>query len=122
MEFGIIIKNIVIIGVILGVVFVSQQPWFLSNNKVFSYSQNAKNGLGDGVQKAGQWFSNTIYPRTSTTASGGEEAEKGSSATVQENQKNNFWKNSIDGTKKVIAQDVLKLLGVSPQELGCQAN
>ena len=114
MEFGITIKNLVIIGAIVGVAFLSQVPFFATTAKNYVYSPNV-----------GGWIHDNIVARVSQAAGGGASAVAGGTglaAAQIETQKNNVLQNSVNGTKKFIAEKILNILGVTPSDLaGCRA-
>ena len=122
--FKIIIKNLVIIGAITGATFLSQQPLFSSNNEIYGYSNGIKNATGENVKKTENWFTENVYPRSN----GGERDNQTPVASIDtltasvENTKNNLLENSVDNSKKIIAENFLKLLGVKPEDLWCKAN
>ncbi len=114
MEIGVFIKNIVIISAVLGVVFLSQQPYFRGISKNYVYS-GVKNG-DTYLKKASNWFHNNIYPRTS-----GEVVLNNNPIDLVkkeiDKQKNNIEKNSVDGIKKYVAEKLLNILGIKPEDL-----
>ncbi len=120
MEVGIVIKNLIIIGVIGGVVFASQSAYFKPTAQKL-YTSGVKSDTSY-VAKATDWLKTNIYPRLGGVS--GEVAKTQDS--LQEKiveEKNNLVEKSTDATKKVIAEKFLQLLGVTPQELGaCTAN
>ncbi len=121
MELGLLIKNIVIIGAILGVAFLSQQPFFISKSKNYTYPEGLKNA-SDFIKNG---ISN-ISAKISKGASGGAtitEAPIDAAKKEIENQKNNFLQNAFDSSKKFVAKEVLDILHVAPEDLGaCKAN
>jgi hypothetical protein len=128
MQLGIFIKNIIGIGAVFGLVFLSQQPLFTSNSKIYAYSQGINTGdKGNGyVKNAENWLQHIFYPKIAGSVSGGVTA---GNATIEAakneviTQKNNVVQNSFDTAKKFVAQEMLNALGVKPQDLGnCKSN
>lgn len=124
MEIGLLVKNTVIVGAIMGVAFLSQQPWFSSNSKNFVYSQGIKSE-NQYIKSAAGWIGDSAS-KLSGSVNGGALQNNPTITSVEkgiENQKNNFLQNSVDSTKKFIATELLNALGVKPQDLGaCKAN
>lgn len=131
MEFGIILRNLAIVGAIVGVVFASQQPWLKTNSKTYTYPQkaatqnpalkgatNAFTGAysktTDGLNSLGASVSGGVNQLTPNIHSVGQEIET---------QKNNLVEKSGDATKKFIAQKFLDALGVKAEDLAkCPTN
>jgi hypothetical protein len=117
MEIGIIAKNIVIIGAILGAAFLSQQPFFKSNSKNYFYSQGLKKDTA--ISKTGDWLKSNVFSKISGV--GGEVLKN--TPTIEsakkeiETQKNNLLQNSFDSTKKFIAEKALQVLGIKIENL-----
>lgn len=134
MEFKIILKNLIIIGVILGGTFASQQPWFKTNSQVW-VNQNPQES--QPIKKATNWFNDQVSSKISNSikglgasVSGGVAQNKDNIASVTESvekgietQKNILVENSTNTTKKFIAQKILDALGVKAEDLAqCPAN
>jgi hypothetical protein len=129
MELGIIAKNLVIAGGILGLAFASQQPWLSQNSKSYAYaaqgvlySQGAVN-KNDLLKTVGNWIGTNVYSKVSGGVAQGNAAIGAAQNDVASAQQN-ILQNSVDSTKDFIAQQVLNALGVKPQDLGasCKAN
>ena len=125
---GIIIKNLVIIGVILGVAVLSQQPYFNSATKHYVYSNGTTGenkylgAINNYFQKAGSWVRSFAYEKVSGEVAKREELAKEeinkSIGSAQDfGQKNNILEKSFDASKKFIAGKVLNILGVKPEDL-----
>ncbi len=130
MEVGLILKNLVIVGAILGVTWASQQPWMGSNNKNYVYNQAGQN-LGTYLKDANSWLQNNVYSKVSGVVGGGiDKSTMAVNSTVAnantelQNQKKNFLQNASDATREFIAKEVLNVLHVTPTDLGasCPAN
>lgn len=120
MAFGIIIKNLIIIGAITGVVFASQSSVFRPTAQEL-YASGVKSD-NSYVAKADAWLKTNIYPKFGGVS--GEVAKTQDS--LQEKiveEKNNLVEKSTDATKKIIAEKFLQFLGVEAEELAaCPAN
>ncbi len=127
MELALLVKNIAIVGAIVGVTYASQQPLFKTNTKNYTYSLGAQN-TANPLKNMENWVHDNIYQKVvgSSAGSGGATVKPSPIASAQkeiETQKNNAVKNSVDSTKKYIAKKVLDILGVKAQNLGeCKAN
>jgi len=126
MEIRLIVKNTIIVGGILGLAFLSQQPFFSSNSKNFAYSNGLTAAISKNVAGAQDWFNDNVSSKIGGAANGGVEAASDTLDSAKqeiETQKNNLAKNSMDSKKKLIAQNILKLLGVTPEEIAaCPAD
>ena len=128
--FALLIKNLIIIGIIGGVVFASQSAAFRPTiENMYSRGVKSENSY---IAKTTDWVKDTIYPKlggvsgpltngeTSLAQRWGGEVAK-TQASLQEGiveQKNNLVENSTNATKKIIAEKFLQFLGITPQELG----
>mgnify|MGYP001586077017 FL=1 len=131
MELGVYIRNLLLIGVVIGVAFLSQMPWLASNSANFAYSQGMKSENSYAAQ-AGDWIQNNVLGKLgggvgTQIAKTQDIIASAAQSTAQavENKKNDLIKTSTDDTKKFIATEFLKALGVTPQDLGatsCPAN
>lgn len=121
MEFGLLVKNVIIIGIIGAVVVASQSAYFRPMIKSV-YAPGVKSDNSSYITKANDWVKTTIYPRLDEAS--GEVAK--TQASLQEGiveQKNKVVEDSTNATKKIIAQKFLDFLGISAAELGaCPAN
>ncbi|OGZ63621.1 MAG: hypothetical protein A3A98_02750 [Candidatus Staskawiczbacteria bacterium RIFCSPLOWO2_01_FULL_40_39] len=108
------IKNIFIAATILGVVFLSQTPYFKAGAKNL-YSQRVKteNPYFAGI---GDWFKKNVYGRLEGVSG---EVGKGTAALQDKivEEKNTLAENSAGATKKFIAEKMLQAMGVKPEEL-----
>ena len=119
MEFGIFIKNSVIMAAILGVAFLSQQPLLGTANKNYLYSQNIKHD-NEYLKKAGNWMHDNLYAKLGGEVERRSESIQSSAEAAGEEitkQKNNFLQSFADTTKKIIAEKFLETLGIAPQDL-----
>ena len=105
MEFGILLKNIVIIAMIFTVAFASQQPYFRATGKDFS--DKARHQGDIYWSKASAWFSTNVYPRVS-----GEVGKIQENATQEiTKQKNNVLQNIWEKCKNYFAQKFSETFG-----------
>jgi hypothetical protein len=105
---NILIKNIIILGLIIGGGFLSQQPYFQSAGKTLISPFMKK---GDSyVTQAADWAKTSLYPKEGGEVMGAIEQEI-------ENQKNNLQKDTTTAIKNFVAQKALQTLGVKPQDL-----
>lgn len=114
MEIGILIKNLIIIGLIGGAVAASQSAAFRPAVSSL-YTQGVKS-QGSYITKAQEWLAEHVYPKLG--AGSGEVAK--TQASLQEGileQKNKVVEDSTNATKKIIAEKFLQFLGITPQEL-----
>lgn len=112
--FGLLVKNLIIIGAIGGVVFASQSAAFRPAAENL-YARGVRNE-NSYVAKTTDWLKTHMYPRLGGVS--GEVAK--TQASLQEGiveQKNNLVENSTNATKKIIAEKFLQFLGVAPEEL-----
>ncbi len=109
---GTIIKNGVIIACILGLAFLSQQH----TSKIYNFPLFKKGEAYNGtpsVNGISDWLKNNVYDKVS-----GEVAKRQALLTDQATQqKNSIVQNSVDGTKKFIAEKFLQSIGVKPEDL-----
>ncbi|MBX4201259.1 hypothetical protein KW786_04050 [Candidatus Parcubacteria bacterium] len=123
METGILIKSVVLVGVVLGVLFASQQAFFTKNVKDYSSSQGSAGN--QYLEKAKGWFSENVYPRGSGGGSGAVQLPDVTTIakTEIEKQKKNLAQNSLDATKIFLAKEALDVLGVKAEDLAkCPVN
>ena len=128
MVLKIILKNLVIIGAILGGAFASQQPWFKTNSYAWANQTQQEN---QHLKKAADWFKGHVSSKIgngikglSANVSGGVSQITPDINSVGEEitqQKNNILQNSLDNSKKFIAEKVLQALGIKQEEF-CPAN
>lgn len=107
-----VIRNLIIIGSILGIAFLSQQPWLNSTTQTYIYPTLKKSGdyVGNSfLGKTGEWLKSKFT----------DEAEKRGEVAKEElsQQKDNAIKNTFDSTKEFIAQKTLQILGVEAADL-----
>ena len=108
------------VGVIIGVVFLSQQPFFTTNNTRYVYSEGASS-IGKTLENAVGWVKNSVPKKVGDAVDGGVTQTNSTldgAKTELENKKNNFLKNTFDNTREFIAKKTLDVLGVTPQDLG----
>jgi|GEM_PF-5544322 len=116
---GVIVKNLVAIGLVIGLGFASQLAYFKNNSQVFTLGPhtgaqqvNAYSG-GNFLSKIGDWIKTNVYPKVS-----GEVANRTTVASGEvTNQVATAKQNSVDVAKKFVAQKILDALGVKPQDL-----
>ena len=118
--FGLLIKNLIIVGAIGGVVFASQSPLFLpAAEKLYASGVRNNNSY---ISKSEEWLKANIYPKCSGVSGEVAKTQDSLQEKITE-EKNNLVEKSTDAVKKAIAGNILKFLGVTPQELGaCPAN
>jgi len=107
-----VIRNLIIIGGILGITFLSQQPWINGVNQTYFFPviKKAEDSINNSfLGKAGSWISTKF---TSEAEKRGEIAKEELSI-----QKNNAINNFFDSAKKFIAEKTLQTLGVKPEDL-----
>lgn len=136
MELRIFIKTLLIVGSILGVVVLSQQPFFSASpsSKSYVYSEGSKN-TNAYVDGASDWINDNIYTKIADNSNklnigGSGEVVKDNalaaitSATKEiENQKNNFFQNASQSAREFIAKEILNILHISPENLShCSSN
>ena len=123
---NLIIKNLIILGTILGAAFVSQQPFLRGRDNNYLYVQNlAKNN--DNLKNGSLWLKNSL---AGVLGQGSGEEVKNKASDVLKNagseiekQKNNIVENSFTASKNFIAEKLLQMLHVNPEDLGsCKAN
>jgi len=107
-------------GVLTGLLFFSQSAYFSQKAQDFG-APVLKKGTGYAgsqyIGKANEWLENNVYDKIS--ALGGEvEGQKAALGDKIVEQKEKVEKASIDGAKKILAEKVLGILGVTPQDLG----
>ena len=107
-----IIRNLVIITSILSMAFLSQQPWVKGTTQTYVFPVIKKVGdlaSNSFLGKTGNWINSKLTG----------EAEKRGEIAKQElsTQKDNAINNSLDSTKKFIAEKTLQILGVKPEDL-----
>ena len=110
-------KGVIIIFVILALAFLSQQVYFRSVTKSYLYSKdNTKKGISVGDKLTG-WFQSNLYSKLSDEA--GKELDKRETMLKEaiNDQKDSILENSFTATKKFIAEKVLNILGVKPEDL-----
>jgi hypothetical protein len=122
MELGLIIKNTVIIGVILGLIFASQLPYFRGNHTTFNFPLLKKGEAyinSSFLAKGSDLFKNSPYANI-----GGEVTNKASALSSQvSTQVTNLQNNSLNSAKKFVAEKLLGAMGVKPEDLvQCKAN
>ena len=116
-----IIRNLLIIGSILGIAFLSQQPWLNSTTQTYVFPFFEKGqayASGTFLGKTGDWLQDNVYSKFTN------EAEKRGEIAKEElsTQKDNAIQNSFDSTKKFIAEKTLQTLGVKPEDLNPACN
>ncbi len=138
MELGIFIKTLLIVGSILGVAVLSQQPFFNaepnSNSKNYVYSEGAKNS-NSYVDRASDWVNANVYNKINDSVNklnlggSGEVVRDNATAALSvttkeiENQKNNFFQNASKSAREFIAKEILNVLHVAPENLSqCPVN
>ena len=105
MELSIIIKNLIIIGAILAVVFLSQQPYFVATGKDL-YVKGVEQG-NDYWQKGEAWAEVYLWPKVGGGVGGIQTA-----ALEQVNdQKNNFAQYTWKKFKEYFAGKFSKTFG-----------
>ncbi len=110
-----IVRNLIIIGSILAIAFLSQQPWLDGVTQTYVFPVVKKGGdllSNSFLGKTGNWVSSKL---TNEAAKRGEVAKQELST-----QKDNAVNNTLDSTKKFIAEKTLQALGVKPEDLAPQ--
>lgn len=112
-----IIRNLIIIGSILGITFLSQQAQINGITHTYLYPM---------IKKSGDYISSSIFGKagesisskfTDETQKRGEEAQKELSV-----QKDNTINSAVNSTKNFIAEKTLQILGVKPEDLNPACN
>lgn len=119
-----ILTNSFIIIIVLLVAFLSQMMWgAVTASTPFSNGIKSENAY---ASKAQDWLKNNVYDKLSGPAGkvSGEVAKTQDSVQQKiTDEKNNLIEKSTDAAKKFLAEKILNILGVTPQELGaCPAN
>ena len=117
---GVFITNGLIMLAILGVVFLSQLSYIKGTSKTFKFPLLEKTGgffKNSPLNGANDLFKASTYSNVGNTISQ-EAAKRGEMAKNEiDTQKNNLEKNSISATKKFLAEKILNLIGVKPEDL-----
>ena len=123
MERGLITNAIGVVAV-LAVAYASQWVGFGHVSKDFVSRPPSFKKEIPYISQAGDWLKSNVYDRIARGS--GEvagQAEAFQDAVQEEivEQKNNLQEKSVSATKKFIAEKILGILGVSPQDLQPQA-
>lgn len=117
MKVGVFLKNGGVIGLILLMIFLSQQPYFKDVSKNFTFPF-LKKGNGYFSNAPLDWLRANVYPRVAL------EAEKRGEEVQEEitHQTEEVKQSALDSFRNYTAEKLLNVLGVKPEDLvpACQ--
>ena len=112
-----IIRNLIVIGSILVLAFLSQQTQLNGITHTYIYPT---------IKKSGDFINQSILGKTgeSITSKLTDEAQKRGEVAQQElsAQKDNAVNSAVNSTKNFIAEKTLQILGVKPEDLNPACN